>query len=204
MARDTSQEESSPLDRQVGENVVRLRGDRSQKELADEMRERGYKWSQATVWAVEKGNRPLRLAEAAVLAEILRVSVGVLLGDEVSVVVKQDVDAVERAQQQVHQAFLAFRSSQRRLARTADRFAQTGRALPVETSHLESLLRLTPDDILAIERAAERESVQLKAKYPGPPDETEPTGPTPYFDVFGDAYRNFAERDMSDVIDPET
>lgn len=46
----------------------------SQQALADRMRERGWKWSQATVWAVEKGERPLRLAEAMDLAQILGMS----------------------------------------------------------------------------------------------------------------------------------
>lgn len=47
----------------------------SQQALADLMRARGWKWSQATVWAVEKGERPLRLAEATDLAELLKCQV---------------------------------------------------------------------------------------------------------------------------------
>lgn len=35
------------------------------------MRQRGHRWSQATVWAVEKGERQLRLTEAEDLGEIL-------------------------------------------------------------------------------------------------------------------------------------
>jgi hypothetical protein len=38
------------------------------------MKARGWKWSQATVWSVEKGERPLRLAEA----EDIRVILGTL------------------------------------------------------------------------------------------------------------------------------
>ena len=49
-----------------------MRGDRSQQSVADAMRERGWKWSQATVWSVEKGERPLRLAEAEALAQVLK------------------------------------------------------------------------------------------------------------------------------------
>lgn len=59
------------MDRTIGENVVTLRGEMSQKALADAMRERGHKWSQATVWAVEKGDRPLKLTEANDLAGVL-------------------------------------------------------------------------------------------------------------------------------------
>lgn len=61
-------------DQAIGENVRRLRAARSQQSIADEMREMGHeKWSQATVWAVEKGSRPLRLVEATDLAFVLEV-----------------------------------------------------------------------------------------------------------------------------------
>lgn len=62
----------SERDESIGENLALLRGQRSQQWVADEMRSRGHKWSQATVWAVEKGDRPLRLTEAEDLAEILQ------------------------------------------------------------------------------------------------------------------------------------
>jgi transcriptional regulator with XRE-family HTH domain len=58
-------------DELIGRNVARLRGDMSQSDLAKAMRDRGYKWSQATVWSVEKGERPLRLSEAETLTEVL-------------------------------------------------------------------------------------------------------------------------------------
>lgn len=66
-------------DKQIGENVAAFRDDMSQKALADAMRDAGYKWSQSTVWAVEQGTRPLKLAEASVLAKILDTSVDFLL-----------------------------------------------------------------------------------------------------------------------------
>lgn len=59
------------MDEQIGRNFARMRGDRPQSEIASAMRERGYKWSQATVWAVEKGERPLRLSEAFDLDQVL-------------------------------------------------------------------------------------------------------------------------------------
>jgi hypothetical protein len=61
----------SDRDVAIGQNLIRLRGEKSQQDVADAMRAAGYKWSQATVWAVEKGDRPLRLAEAESLAEVL-------------------------------------------------------------------------------------------------------------------------------------
>lgn len=58
-------------DSEIGRSVAALRGDRSQKSIADEMRSRGWRWSQATVWSVEQGTRPLRFAEAVDLEEVL-------------------------------------------------------------------------------------------------------------------------------------
>lgn len=58
-------------DRAIGLNVQTQRGPVSQQAVADAMRERGWKWSQSTVWSVEQGDRPLRLAEAISLSEIL-------------------------------------------------------------------------------------------------------------------------------------
>ncbi len=62
-------------DKTVGKNLVELRGDRSQQAVADAMRELGHRWTQATVWAIEKGERSLKLEEAVALAEVLDVSV---------------------------------------------------------------------------------------------------------------------------------
>lgn len=58
-------------DQRIGRNIATLRGEASQQSVADAMRQRGHKWSQATVWSVEKGERPLRLTEAQDLMLIL-------------------------------------------------------------------------------------------------------------------------------------
>ena len=60
-------------DQRIGRNIQALRGDMTQSDLAAGMRERGWKWTQPTVTSVEKGDRPLRLAEAVSLSEILEV-----------------------------------------------------------------------------------------------------------------------------------
>lgn len=59
---------------QIGADVAtaRERAALSQKELASAMTDRGFKWSQATVSQIEKGERPLRLSEADHLAELIR------------------------------------------------------------------------------------------------------------------------------------
>ena len=63
----------------VGKNLTRYRGSRSQQAIADAMRERGWKWSQATMWSIERGDRPVRLVEAADLAVVLQISIEDLL-----------------------------------------------------------------------------------------------------------------------------
>lgn len=71
-------------DERIGQRVAALRTDaaQSQASLAADMSRHGFKWSQATVWAVESGRRPLRLAEAAVIAYLYFIDVGSLLSDD--------------------------------------------------------------------------------------------------------------------------
>lgn len=56
-------------DIKIGQNIRQLRGGRSQDEIAEHMREHGYRWVQSTVWNVEKGERPVRAAELKILAD---------------------------------------------------------------------------------------------------------------------------------------
>ncbi|MUN55319.1 hypothetical protein GMA10_08880 [Kocuria koreensis] len=57
----------------IGENLARLRGEISQKTLAKEMSDRGFKWASSTVFNIEHGERSLRLVEALELAKLLKV-----------------------------------------------------------------------------------------------------------------------------------
>lgn len=59
------------LDGRIGDNVARLRKGRSQREVASEMKKRGWRWSHVTLVAIEGGERPLRLSEAVDLAAVL-------------------------------------------------------------------------------------------------------------------------------------
>lgn len=67
------------MDARIGANVARLRGGKSQRDTAAAMRERGWKWSHVTLVSIEAGERPLRLAEAMDLAEVLGQDVRVLI-----------------------------------------------------------------------------------------------------------------------------
>jgi hypothetical protein len=89
---------STEQDRHIGQTMAILRGDKTQQAVADEMRQRGWRWSQATVWSVEKGDRPLRLAEAEDLAAVLdTVSVHSFLTEPVGAHIQQGVRRVTNA-----------------------------------------------------------------------------------------------------------
>jgi len=89
---------STERDRHIGQTMSILRGDKTQQAVADEMRRRGWRWSQATVWSVEKGDRALRLAEAEDLAEVLgTVSVHSFLTEPVGAHIQQGVRRVTNA-----------------------------------------------------------------------------------------------------------
>lgn len=66
-------------DELIGLNLQRLRGDLTQTSIANTMKEMGHKWSQPTVVSIEKGERPLRLAEARDVAAILGVAISDLI-----------------------------------------------------------------------------------------------------------------------------
>jgi hypothetical protein len=85
----------------VGQNLAKLRGDRTQQDIAEAMREAGYKWSQATVWSVEKGERPIRLSEAESLAGILKCSIDRMLLPD------QDAELVSRLWKSEHDLTIA-------------------------------------------------------------------------------------------------
>lgn len=64
----------SEHDARIGANLAQLRGGTSQTALAAAMKARGWKWTQPTVAAVEKGERALKLAEAEDLVAILNLT----------------------------------------------------------------------------------------------------------------------------------
>lgn len=69
-------------DERIAQRVHNLRTERelTQAQLGQLMRERGWKWVQATVWNMEQGTRPIRLAEAIDLATVLSVPLAELIG----------------------------------------------------------------------------------------------------------------------------
>lgn len=105
-------------DAEIGRNLVRLRGDMSQKDVAEQMRRRGFKWSQATVWSVERGERPLRLAEADALSEFLAMSnLYSLTSNRTTFNIRLSTSKIDAARVRLEEAAQEIVTVQRELAR---------------------------------------------------------------------------------------
>jgi len=115
-------------DEQIGATLIRLRSGRSQKDVADAMRSHGFKWSQATVWAVEKGERPLRLTEAQALGVVLGINYDLLLAEPEELDLHADVEEFTGLLEDI--AGLAYESyeAQRRLVASIDDRPESERA----------------------------------------------------------------------------
>lgn len=151
-------------DREIGATIARLRGGRSQQWLANEMRtlREQWRWSQATVWALEKGERPLRLAEARDLATVLGVSVESLL-DPTPANPDQDWDSVAAslfdAERELEHAQTDLEAAQEDV-----RQAQMNVSVAVES---ERAARDVFEMVAARRRALTEKVQQLKARLEG-------------------------------------
>lgn len=95
---------SSPTrDEAIGQTIKRLRGELSQQNVADFMRERGFEWAQATVWSIEKGKRPLRLSEAEALADYFSVQILDLLAAPPALWLAEAISAYQAGLSQLSQ-----------------------------------------------------------------------------------------------------
>jgi transcriptional regulator with XRE-family HTH domain len=132
-------------DEQIGKNLARLRGDMSQKELAAAMRERGFRWSQATVWSVEKGERPLRLSEAEEIAAILGTFSSYLAEDDDLAGVSEVLRVVADAHHALSEAIKAYDMARFMLAVRADDAADS-----ISDSYAEAIEDWLDRDVAAI------------------------------------------------------
>lgn len=133
------------FDAVIGANLKRIRGDMNQADLADEMKRRGHKWSQATVWAVQRGERSLKLAEARDVAEVLGVRVeAFFLASEAE---KRFTD-VRKALHDLRRARIDLRSAYREWI-TTKQYAELTKLIAENTTYegaeLERLLRFNED-----------------------------------------------------------
>lgn len=141
-------------DKVIGNNLRILRGNMSQEELANKMRDSGFKWSKATVWSVEQGQRPLRLTEARAVLICLNQTSMFAMDELLSV---STLAAISMYQESINTAVdgiieLLDRISLLRvnLAGNADQAIESEEGLPgaLEMSVAETLRRSIPDNIL--------------------------------------------------------
>jgi len=101
----------------------------SQTELAERMQDRGHSWHQATVYKLEDGRRPTRLAEAVALAEVLEVPLTHLIGPDAPERVARfevaraarRVKAIKRAREQLDEE---LHEAERKRAALAARYSE--------------------------------------------------------------------------------
>lgn len=88
---DTNEAPGLETDRAIGAAMARHRLARgwTQQDLADQMRDRHWPWTQQMVAKMEKGARPVRFAEARDMAQVFRVSPQELLSNPLESAVEE-------------------------------------------------------------------------------------------------------------------
>jgi len=107
-------------DAEIGKNIARIRGARSQADVAAAMRARGFKWSQTTVWKVESGERPLRFVEASGLADVLGIGLSEFSLTTLDALIVRYVTQQQERERALAEAITAYLAGQRELAACAD------------------------------------------------------------------------------------
>lgn len=140
-------------DVRIGKNVRRLREARglSQAALAERMRQAGWKWSQPTVAAIEKGERSLKFAEAMNLF-----SLPVLDVDDVTqLLTVPHVDMwwaatgnVVRRAEQLRDAATIYRLAQDQLAQITAGLTEAGFDVPEPEDEGMQLLRESGTEVV--------------------------------------------------------
>lgn len=121
-------------DEAIGANLARLREPMSQQTLADAMRGRGHKWSQTTVWKVETGARPLRLAEAYDVSLVLRCDLLELVTDTRPGDPSAELQALSKM---ARESLAKVVEAQEDLSRISEQLAALGSELPPGGSDAE-------------------------------------------------------------------
>lgn len=142
-------------DELIGESLRQARGDRSQEVLAAEMREQGWRWTQATVWSVEIGKRPLRFAEAVDLSETLGIPILRLASapDHLGMALQRARTHLHQAEVRASKAGADLLESQRALKFwEAVTRARSGKRTYCDLSFEEVMqsLRIDPDDAVPV------------------------------------------------------
>jgi len=129
----TIEADSTDFNERVGANVQRFRkaAGLSQADLAHALSQRGASFQQQTVLKVEKGSRPLKLDEAVLIADILKMPVFDLL------IMRNDAGELVEAAIELNKANEALRRLQVRREELMDELKQ----LDQETAQAQAAQR---------------------------------------------------------------
>lgn len=170
------------VDRKIGEAVALLRGEKTQQAVAAEMRARGMKWSQATVWSVEKGDRPLRLAEAEALADVLGVfTSNAFLREPAENTAWRAAQGAAQAYRDLVEASIRYQRTQEDLAIAVQLALETGalsEAQPLAKAG-GGWLEMSPED------AVHEGRTRLAAEFAAATDGPQPPAGTPEWPMVG-------------------
>lgn len=135
--------------RAIGKRLASLRGDVSQKDLADRMRERGHKWSQATVWAIERGDRPLKLTEAIDVTEALGTTYARLTNSEMGHVAETALQDMASAAADIGDGLQRFAFYRSQAIVAAMLLSRNGEADGETAKRCREYIAKTPADLVA-------------------------------------------------------
>ncbi len=131
----TIEADSTDFNERVGANVQRFRkaAGLSQADLAHALNQRGASFQQQTVLKVEKGSRPLKLDEAVMIADILKMPVFDLL------IMRADAGELVEAAIELNKANEALRRLEARREELAGELEQLDKELAqAETAQREA------------------------------------------------------------------
>ena len=99
------------IDQNIAANLRTYReaGSISQDELAQRMADRGFGFSQATIWKIERGQRPVRASELVALADSLGVMLVTRLTDKPDVARHQV--RLDQANRKAHHAYQTLKEA---------------------------------------------------------------------------------------------
>ncbi|WP_309065342.1 helix-turn-helix domain-containing protein [Microbacterium sp.] len=134
-------------DERIGANLAKLRGDMSQTALAAEMRSRGFKWSQPTVVAIERGERAIKLAEAEVLVDVLGMNrIEELTTRPLEAIWWARMGTLSRAHDRLVGSTAGFLNARLALAQAADDLVAAGEKVPEGAEESEFWIALSVDE----------------------------------------------------------
>lgn len=104
-------EKKMTVDQEIGERVREARGTLPQRVLADQMKTRGHRWSQSTVWNIEEGERRFMLSEAVDVADLLGTTLDFLTGQDLDAKAAESAAEAMRLRKAARTALEALRAA---------------------------------------------------------------------------------------------